>query len=198
MALSIQAQLKKVLAPFAKAVGVDIKKLKDSKQDKLKAGDNIHIDEDGTISARGTGEAADLSAYSTTEQVTTLIDGKVARLVKADALDTKLANYATNAAVLTQLEGYAKTTEVQPKLTAGEGVAISEAGVISATVAAPDLTGYVKTEALETALDLGDLNLVAEYEAGKTGVEPAAASTTETAAQPAATGTPAPAEAPQA
>ena len=164
MALSIQAQLKKVLAPFAKAVGVDIKKLKDSKQDKLKAGANIHIDEDGTISARGTGEAADLSAYSTTEQVTTLIDGKVAGLVKADALDTKLANYATNAAVLTQLEGYA-----QPKLTAGEGVAISEAGVISATVAAPDLTGYVKTEALETALDLGDLNLVAEYEAGKTG-----------------------------
>ena len=42
------------------------------------------------------------------------------------------------------------------------------------------MTGYVKTEALETALDLGDLNLVAEYEAGKTGVEPAA-STTETA-----------------
>lgn len=198
MALSIQAQLKKVLAPFAKAVGVDIKKLKDSKQDKLKAGDNIQITKDGTISATGAGEAADLSSYSTTEQVTTLIDGKVAGLVKADALDTKLANYATNAAVLTQLEGYAKTTEVQPKLTTGEGVAISESGVISATVAAPDLTGYVKTEALETALDLGDLNLVAEYEAGKTGVEPAAASTTETAAQPAATGTPAPAEAPQA
>lgn len=178
MALSIQAQLKKVLAPFAKAVGVDIKKLKDSKQDKLKAGANIQITADGTISATGSGEAADLSDYSTTEQVTTLIDGKVAGLVKADALDTKLANYATNAAVLTQLEGYAKTTEVQPKLTAGEGVTITEAGVISAT--APDLIGYVKTEALETALDLGDLNLVAEYEAGKTGVEPAA-STTETA-----------------
>lgn len=176
MALSIQAQLKKVLAPFAKAVGVDIKKLKDSKQDKLKAGANIQITADGTISATGSGEAADLSAYSTTEQVTTLIDGKVAGLVKADALDTKLANYATNAAVLTQLEGYAKTTEVQPKLTAGEGVAISEAGVISATVAAPDLTGYVKTEALETALDLGDLNLVAEYEAGKNGTTEAAAS----------------------
>lgn len=182
MALSIQAQLKKVLAPFAKAVGVDIKKLKDSKQDKLKAGANIQITEDGTISATGAGEAADLSAYSTTEQVTTLIDGKVAGLVKADALDTKLANYATNAAVLTQLEGYAKTTEVQPKLTAGEGVAISEAGVISATATAPDLTGYVKTEALETALDLGDLNLVAEYEAGKTGTattEAAASSETE-------------------
>lgn len=183
MALSIQAQLKKVLAPFAKAVGVDIKKLKDSKQDKLKAGANIHITEDGTISATGSGEAADLSAYSTTEQVTTLVDGKVAGLVKADALDTKLANYATNAAVLTQLEGYAKTTEVQPKLTAGEGVTITEAGVISATATAPDLTGYVKTEALDAALEIGELNLVAEYEAGKNGTattEAAASSETTT------------------
>lgn len=177
MALTIQAQLKKVLAPFAKAVGVDIKKLKDSKQDKLKAGANIQIAEDGTISATGSGEAADLSAYSTTEQVTTLVDSKVAGLVKADALDTKLANYATNAAVLTQLEGYAKTTEVQPKLTAGEGVAISEAGVISATATAPDLTGYVKTEALDAALEIGELNLVAEYEAGKNGTATTEAAT---------------------
>jgi len=33
MALSIQAQLKKVLAPFARAVGVDIKKLKEENVD---------------------------------------------------------------------------------------------------------------------------------------------------------------------
>ena len=181
MALSIQAQLKKVLAPFAKAVGVDIKKLKDSKQDKLKAGLNIQISEDGTISATSAAEAPDLSAYSTTEQVTTLVDSKVANLVKADALDTKLANYATTASVLTQLEGYAKTTEVQPKLTAGEGVAISEAGVISSTVTAPDLTGYVKSEALEQALEIGEIDLVAEYEAGKNGTTVA----TESSASPA-------------
>lgn len=218
MALTIQAQLKKVLAPFAKAVGVDIKKLKDSKQDKLKAGLNIQIAEDGTISATSAAEAPDLSAYSTTEQVTTLVDGKVANLVKTDALDTKLADYATTAAVdtkladytntaalttklgdyattaslTTTLAGYAKATEVQPKLTAGTGITISEQGEIAAAV---DLSGYVREE----ALDLGELDLVAEYEAGKNGTE------TATAAPAAATGTesgtpasPSPAVSPQA
>ena len=221
MALSIQAQLKKVLAPFARAVGVDIKKLKEGKQDKLKAGDNIHIDEDGTISARGTSEAADLSAYSTTEQVTTLIDGKVAGLVKEEALNTKLADYATTtsvdtkladystltavdtkladytttaalttklgdyattASLTTTLADYAKAAEVQPKLTAGTGITISEHGEIASTV---DLTGYVKEE----ALDFGELDLVAEYEAGKNG--------TPVETEEAHTATPSPAQPPQ-
>lgn len=151
MAISIQAQLKKVLAPFAKAVGVDIKKLQDTKQDKLKPGANITIAGDGTISATGSGEV-DLSSYSTTSQVETLVNGKVAGLVQETELDAKLQDYA-------------KSANVQTKLTAGAGVSISEAGVIAAT--APDLTGYVKEE----ALDLGDLDLVAEYEAGKKGTE---------------------------
>ena len=87
MALSVQAQLKKVLAPFARAVGVDIKKLKDGKQDKLQAGLNIQISEEGVISATAPNQAPDLSAYSTTEQINTLVDGKVAGLVKEEALD---------------------------------------------------------------------------------------------------------------
>lgn len=201
MALSVQAQLKKVLAPFARAVGVDIKKLKDGKQDKLQAGLNIQISEEGVISATAPNQAPDLSAYSTTEQITTLVDGKVAGLVKEEALNTKLADYATTtsvdtkladystitavdtkladytttaalttklgdyattASLTTTLADYAKAAEVQPKLTAGTGISISEHGEITSTV---DLTGYVKEE----ALDFGDLNLVAEYEAGKNG-----------------------------
>lgn len=201
MALSVQAQLKKVLAPFARAVGVDIKKLKDGKQDKLQAGLNIQISEEGVISATAPNQAPDLSAYSTTEQITTLVDGKVAGLVKEEALNTKLADYATTtsvdtkladystttavdtkladytttaalttklgdyattASLTTTLADYAKAAEVQPKLTAGTGISISEHGEIAATV---DLTGYVKEE----ALDFGDLDLVAEYEAGKNG-----------------------------
>lgn len=211
MALSVQAQLKKVLAPFARAVGVDIKKLKDGKQDKLQAGLNIQISEEGVISATAPNQAPDLSAYSTTEQITTLVDGKVAGLVKEEALNTKLADYATTTSVDTKLADYATTTavdtkladytttaalttklgdyattasltttladyakaaEVQPKLTAGTGISISEHGEIAATV---DLTGYVKEE----ALDFGELDLVAEYEAGKNGTAEAAA-TTET------------------
>lgn len=201
MALSVQAQLKKVLAPFARAVGVDIKKLKDGKQDKLQAGLNIQISEEGVISATAPNQAPDLSAYSTTEQITTLVDGKVAGLVKEEALNTKLADYATTtsvdtkladystttavdtkladytttaalttklgdyattASLTTTLADYAKAAEVQPKLTAGTGIAISEHGEITSTV---DLTGYVKEE----ALDFGELDLVAEYEAGKNG-----------------------------
>lgn len=211
MALSVQAQLKKVLAPFARAVGVDIKKLKDGKQDKLQAGLNIQISEEGVISATAPNQAPDLSAYSTTEQITTLVDGKVAGLVKEEALNTKLADYATTtsvdtkladystitavdtkladytttaalttklgdyattASLTTTLADYAKAAEVQPKLTAGTGIAISEHGEITSTV---DLTGYVKEE----ALDFGELDLVAEYEAGKNGTAEAAA-TTET------------------
>lgn len=228
MALSVQAQLKKVLAPFARAVGVDIKKLKDGKQDKLQAGLNIQISEEGVISATAPNQAPDLSAYSTTEQITTLVDGKVAGLVKEEALNTKLADYATTASVdtkladyatitavdtkladytntaalntkladyatttavdtkladytttaalttklgdyattaslTTTLADYAKAAEVQPKLTAGPGITITENNQIVATP--PDLTGYVKEEALE----FGDLDLVAEYEAGKRG-----------------------------
>lgn len=215
MALSVQAQLKKVLAPFARAVGVDIKKLKDGKQDKLQAGLNIQISEEGVISATAPNQAPDLSAYSTTEQITTLVDGKVAGLVKEEALDTKLADYATTtsvdtkltdystttavdtkladytttaalttklgdyattASLTTTLADYAKAAEVQPKLTAGPGISISGEGVI--TAAAPDLTGYVKEE----ALDFSTLDLVAEYEAGKRGETEAVApvATTET------------------
>lgn len=208
MALSVQAQLKKVLAPFARAVGVDIKKLKDGKQDKLQAGLNIQISEEGVISATAPNQAPDLSAYSTTEQITTLVDGKVAGLVKEEALNTKLADYATTASVdtkladystitavdtkladytttaalttklgdyattaslTTTLADYAKAAEVQPKLTAGPGISISGEGVI--TAAAPDLTGYVREE----ALDFSTLDLVAEYEAGKRGETEAAA-----------------------
>lgn len=248
MDLSIQAKLKKVLAPFARAVGVDIKKLKDGKQDKLQAGLNIQISEEGVISATAPNQAPDLSAYSTTEQITTLVDGKVAGLVKEEALNTKLADYATTASVdtkladyttiaalttklgdyatttsvdtkladystitavdtkladytttaalttklgdyattaslTTTLADYAKAAEVQPKLTAGPGVSITEDNQI--VVAPPDLTGYVKEE----ALDFSTLNLVAEYEAGKLGEAEAPAATGETA-------TPSPAQPP--
>ena len=249
MALSVQAQLKKVLAPFARAVGVDIKKLKEGKQDKLQAGLNIQISEEGVISATAPNQAPDLSAYSTTEQITTLVDGKVAGLVKEEALNTKLADYATTASVdtkladytttaalttklgdyatttsvdtkladystitavdtkladytttaalntklgdyattaslTTTLADYAKAAEVQPKLTAGPGITITENNQIVATP--PDLTGYVKEEALY----LGDLNLVAEYEAGKRGEAVAPEASAET-------GTPTPADGPK-
>lgn len=57
---------------------------------------------------------------------------------------------------------YAKKTEL-PHFTAGDGIAISEAGVISATAPEVDLSDYVKDE----SLSLDGLDLVAKYEAAK-------------------------------
>lgn len=70
---------------------------------------------------------------------------------------------------------YAKKTELQ-HLTAGEGITISETGVISASASQVDLSDYVKDE----SLSLDGLDLVAKYEAAKIKYDTPAA-TTETA-----------------
>ena len=57
---------------------------------------------------------------------------------------------------------YAKKSEL-PHFTAGDGITISEAGVISATAPEVDLSDYVKDE----SLSLDGLDLVAKYEAAK-------------------------------
>ena len=70
------------------------------------------------------------------------------------------------------IEGLAKTTDVEstyakktelPHFTAGEGITISEAGVISSSAPQVDLSDYVKDE----SLSLDGLDLVAKYEAAK-------------------------------
>ena len=70
------------------------------------------------------------------------------------------------------IEGLAKTTEVEATyakktelqhLTAGEGITISETGVISSSTPQVDLSDYVKDE----SLSLDGLDLVAKYEAAK-------------------------------
>ena len=70
------------------------------------------------------------------------------------------------------IEGLAKTTEVEATyakktelqhFTAGEGITISEAGVISSSIPQVDLSDYVKDE----SLSLDGLDLVAKYEAAK-------------------------------
>ena len=79
---------------------------------------------------------------------------------------------AVAAVQVPSIEGLAKTTEVEstyakktelPHFTAGDGIAISEAGVISATAPQVDLSDYVKDE----SLSLDGLDLVAKYEAAK-------------------------------
>lgn len=68
---------------------------------------------------------------------------------------------------------YAKKTELQ-HLTAGEGITISETGVISSSAPQVDLSDYVKDE----SLSLDGLDLVAKYEAAKIKYESPAAENT--------------------
>jgi hypothetical protein len=68
---------------------------------------------------------------------------------------------------------YAKKTELQ-HLTAGENIAISETGAISASIPQIDLSDYVKNE----SLSLDGLDLVAKYEAAKIKYESPAAENT--------------------
>lgn len=79
---------------------------------------------------------------------------------------------AVAAVQVPSIEGLAKTTEVEATyakktelqhLTAGEGITISEAGVISSSAPQVDLSDYVKDE----SLSLDGLDLVAKYEAAK-------------------------------
>lgn len=141
MATKIADQIKNILNPFATEVGKDIKKLTDSKQDKLKPGLNITISPDGTISSTGAGEAPDLSNYPTTQQVGTIVDGKLADYVKTEAL----ANYVQTATLTTTLADYAKTEALANYV---QTTALTTALEPYAKTAALD--AYVKTEALDT------------------------------------------------
>lgn len=95
---------------------------------------------------------------------------------------------AVAAVQVPSIEGLAKTTDVEATyakktelqhLTAGEGITISEAGVISASAPQVDLSDYVKDE----SLSLDGLDLVAKYEAAKIKYDTplATTETTETA-----------------
>lgn len=143
MATKIADQIKNILNPFATEVGKDIKKLTDSKQDKLKPGLNITISPDGTISSTGAGEAPDLSNYPTTAQVGTIVDGKLADYVKTEAL----ANYVQTATLTTTLADYAKTEALANYV---QTTALTTALEPYAKTAALD--AYVKTDALDTKL----------------------------------------------
>lgn len=143
MATKIADQIKNILNPFATEVGKDIKKLTDSKQDKLKPGLNITISPDGTISSTGAGEAPDLSNYPTTAQVGTIVDGKLADYVKTESL----ANYVQTATLTTTLADYAKTEALANYV---QTTALTTALEPYAKTAALD--AYVKTDALDTKL----------------------------------------------
>lgn len=107
-------------------------------------------------------ELPDVSTLATKAELAT-----VESHISTVDVDAKLEAY--NSDVETT---YAKKTELQ-HLTAGEGITISETGVISASAPQVDLSDYVKDE----SLSLDGLDLVAKYEAAKIKYDTPAANT---------------------
>ena len=103
----------------------------------------------------------DISGFATKQEVTNAVSGIQVPSIEGLAKTTDVE--AT----------YAKKTELQ-HLTAGEGITISETGVISSSAPQVDLSGYVKDE----SLSLDGLDLVAKYEAAKIKYESPAAENT--------------------
>ena len=103
----------------------------------------------------------DISGFATKQEVTNAVSGIQVPSIEGLAKTTDVE--AT----------YAKKTELQ-HLTAGDGITISETGVISSSAPQVDLSDYVKDE----SLSLDGLDLVAKYEAAKIKYESPAAENT--------------------
>ena len=83
----------------------------------------------------------------------------LAGYVTTEALNTELADYATNASVDTKLGSY------QPKLTAGDGIAISDTNVISVTGGTGGAVSSVNGKTGEVVLNAADVGAITGAEA---------------------------------
>lgn len=165
-------------------------------QPKLTAGEGIEISADNVISATGggTGGGAVTSVNGKTGEVV-LVAADVGAATTAD-ITTALEPYAKTADVTTTLADYAKsadvTTEIttataglQPKLTAGANITISEDNVISATGGTGGAVSSVNGKTGEVVLNAADVGAITGAEADTkitTALEPYAKTSDVTAA----------------
>ena len=145
-----------------KAVLIDYTKLKDM------------IDR-GTIDNETVYFLSGKDLHDKIKDIDTKIDSKADQTSISNISNLATKQEVTDAVAAVQvpsIEGLAKTTDVEATyakktelqhLTAGEGITISETGVISSSAPQVDLSDYVKDE----SLSLDGLDLVAKYEAAK-------------------------------
>ena len=150
------------MAVLKKAVLIDYTKLKDM------------IDH-GTIDNETVYFLSGKDLHDKIKDIDTKIESKADQISIPNISNLATKQEVTDAVAAVQvpsIEGLAKTTEVEATyakktelqhLTAGEGITISEAGVISSSTPQVDLSDYVKDE----SLSLDGLDLVAKYEAAK-------------------------------
>ena len=150
------------MAVLKKAVLIDYTKLKDM------------IDH-GTIDNETVYFLSGKDLHDKIKDIDTKIESKADQTSIPNISNLATKQEVTDAVAAVQvpsIEGLAKTTEVEATyakktelqhLTAGEGITISETGVISSSAPQVDLSDYVKDE----SLSLDGLDLVAKYEAAK-------------------------------
>ena len=148
MSISVK-QLKKILGSFSQAVAKDVSGINTNKQNKLIAGENIKIAEDGTISATVATANVDLSAYSTTAQVETLVDNKVTPLATKQEVEEKV-----NAIQVPSIEGLAKETDVETKL--ADYAKTSEVAATYATKEAVNAINGLDADTIATLKNLSE------------------------------------------
>ena len=169
MSISVK-QLKRILGSFSQAVAKDVSGINTNKQNKLIAGENIKIAEDGTISATAANANVDLSAYAkkselphTEDFVLTAVfnDAYNHRLVKKEdlpALDTiatkQEVEEKVNAIQVPSIEGLAKETEVETKL--ADYAKTSEVAATYATKEAVNAINGLDADTIATLKNLSE------------------------------------------
>lgn len=169
MSISVK-QLKRILGSFSQAVAKDVSGINTNKQNKLIAGENIKIAEDGTISATAATANVDLSEYAKKSQLPHTEDFVLAavfndaynhRLVKKEdlpALDTiatkQEVEEKVNAIQVPSIEGLAKETEVETKL--ADYAKTSEVAATYATKEAVNAINGLDADTIATLKNLSE------------------------------------------
>lgn len=169
MSISVK-QLKRILGSFSQAVAKDVSGINTNKQNKLIAGENIKIAEDGTISATAANANVDLSAYAKKSELPHTEDFVLAavfndaynhRLVRKEdlpALDTiatkQEVEEKVNAIQVPSIEGLAKETDVETKL--ADYAKTSEVAATYATKEAVNAINGLDADTIATLKNLSE------------------------------------------
>ena len=169
MSISVK-QLKRILGSFSQAVAKDVSGINTNKQNKLIAGENIKIAEDGTISATAANANVDLSAYAKKSELPHTEDFVLAavfndaynhRLVRKEdlpALDTiatkQEVEEKVNAIQVPSIEGLAKEADVETKL--ADYAKTSEVAATYATKEAVNAINGLDADTIATLKNLSE------------------------------------------
>ena len=153
MSISVK-QLKRILGSFSQAVAKDVSGIKTDKQNKLIAGENIKITEDGTISATVATANVDLSAYATKQEVESAVANVHVPSIEGLAKEAEVEATYAKKSELPSVEGLAKETEVETKL--ADYAKTSEVAETYATKAAVNAINGLDADTIATLKNLSE------------------------------------------